>query len=929
LFGLRALLFALVLLSADSFAQEKCTLSGKVTDAINGEPLIGAAVMYAEGKGTVTDFDGNYQLQIDCGGYDITISYVGFEKQTASGELNDGKKALNVALKSVKLKEVQVVANVAVDRETPVAFTNITPKKIQEELGTQDLPMLLNTTPGVYATQQGGGDGDTRINIRGFNQRNIGVMIDGVPVNDMENGWVYWSNWFGLDAVTRNVQVQRGLGAAKTAIASVGGTMNIITKGIEQKRYLTVRQDYSFGEGIFYGENEERHEDKSRQSYARTTIGFNSGKLKGDWGFTLAGAFKTGNSHAVYTPTLGGFYYAKVEKRIKSHIISVSAFGAPQEHGQRNFKLQIEDYSKEQAERLGVDTSGAFDYGLAYNRFWGYLNRFTVNENGDTIYDGEKRIATQKNYYHKPQFTLKHSWSISEKLYWSTTAYASLGFGGGVGSSSSFPLDSESGQYNIQAAYNANYTSSISPAGQRFYSSRNEHQWYGAVSTVNYDFHKRFTFAGGLDYRFYHGFHFREAYDLLGGDSLINNADQNNPQRFFYEGDIIDYNNDAYIHWGGGFAQVEYKSPILSAFVNVSAAASAYNRVDYFKRKDLVLADTTYEQALAWNDTIVHNGQIYDNNSSEARYAESGWVVIPNYTIKAGVNYNLNPNHNVFVNGGYISRAQRFSNVIDNSNRVLDAVENEEVIAGEVGYSGRYRFISYNVNGYYTHWNNRPLDRVPSTQIDGETVIGLMSGISANHMGVEIDVFAEPLKWLEVDGMFSIGDWTWASEGTISWFDEEGNQITGSGGSQVTTYYNAIGVHVGDAAQTQASLAVKFRPIKGLYAQVRWNHFSRYYSEFEPTDLDGSADFVNDDGTSRDSWKLPAYNLFDLNLGYSFKWAKKLRSSVRFNVRNLFDTKYISDADNNGAGTNTFDAESATVFFGTTRSYNLSFSITL
>ena len=36
-------------------------------------------------------------------------------------------------------------------------------------------------------------------------------MIDGIPVNDMENGWVYWSNWFGLDAVTSNVQVQRGL----------------------------------------------------------------------------------------------------------------------------------------------------------------------------------------------------------------------------------------------------------------------------------------------------------------------------------------------------------------------------------------------------------------------------------------------------------------------------------------------------------------------------------------------------------------------------------------------------------------------------------------------------------------------------------------------------------------------------------------------
>ena len=60
-------------------------------------------------------------------------------------------------------------------------------------------------------------------------------MIDGIPVNDMENGWVYWSNWFGLSSVTSNTQVQRGLGASKIAIPSIGGTMNIITKGISNK----------------------------------------------------------------------------------------------------------------------------------------------------------------------------------------------------------------------------------------------------------------------------------------------------------------------------------------------------------------------------------------------------------------------------------------------------------------------------------------------------------------------------------------------------------------------------------------------------------------------------------------------------------------------------------------------------------------------
>ena len=48
-------------------------------------------------------------------------------------------------------------------------------------LGSQDIPMSLNMTPSVYATGQGGGAGDARINVRGFNQRNVAVMINGVP----------------------------------------------------------------------------------------------------------------------------------------------------------------------------------------------------------------------------------------------------------------------------------------------------------------------------------------------------------------------------------------------------------------------------------------------------------------------------------------------------------------------------------------------------------------------------------------------------------------------------------------------------------------------------------------------------------------------------------------------------------------------------
>lgn len=127
------------------------------------------------------------------------------------------------------------IMDVARDRQTPVAVSTIKATEIQEKLGSQEFPEILKSTPSVYTTKQGGGFGDSRINIRGFDQRNTAVMINGMPINDMENGWVYWSNWAGLSDVTSAMQVQRGLGSSKLAISSVGGTINVITKSADKK----------------------------------------------------------------------------------------------------------------------------------------------------------------------------------------------------------------------------------------------------------------------------------------------------------------------------------------------------------------------------------------------------------------------------------------------------------------------------------------------------------------------------------------------------------------------------------------------------------------------------------------------------------------------------------------------------------------------
>jgi len=186
-------LLALLFFSINAFSQT--TISGTVRDVTTGEGLVSAVVIVDDGTiHALTDVDGNYKLSLANGTYVLRVKYVGYSCDSFPVTV-DGKPIVHdFNCTTSSLKEVQIVADVAIDRKTPVAFSNINQNQIEEEGGNRDITMLLNSTPGAYATEQGGGAGDSRISIRGVDQRNIGVMVDGVPSNDMETGQVYWSD---------------------------------------------------------------------------------------------------------------------------------------------------------------------------------------------------------------------------------------------------------------------------------------------------------------------------------------------------------------------------------------------------------------------------------------------------------------------------------------------------------------------------------------------------------------------------------------------------------------------------------------------------------------------------------------------------------------------------------------------------------------
>ena len=919
----KILFFYILLVCSISAMAQKQNVRGVIKDSFTGETVVGANILIkGTTTGTSTDYNGNFSLQMTKGKYTLQISYVGF--LPLSEEIVVGEKPLNLSyeLETITLNEVTVVGDVARSRETPVAFTTILPARIEERLSGRDI-MLLNKTPGVYATQQGGGDGDARITIRGFSQRNVGVLIDGIPVNDMENGWVYWSNWFGLDAVTRNIQVQRGLGASKLSLPSVGGTMNILTKGIEAKRSASIEQ------GI------------DAEGKLTTNLGYTSGKLKNGWGITLAGAYKEGNGWVDQTNVKAWFFFAKADKRWGKHITSLTAFGAPQTHKQRSNKRGIADYDTTYAKKYGVSPSDfpvIENRGVGYNQHWGYLRRDADQWNSDLSArvinpNASKQVVNEMvNTYFKPQFSLRDSWNLSDRITITNTVYLSLGTGGGEQPRNSLKNTNlitindvennpgiygrdEIGQINWQSIYNENtkptnsgfgikypinpaYSDKLYYANNYMVQNNNNHVWYGLLSTFTNKINKKIEWTGGIDLRSFTAQHYSEITDLLGGDYAIDVRDLRNdyaadPSLAMKRvGDKVKYYNDGLVKWGGLFTQLEYKSGKISTFINLSGSMSGYKKKDYFANR------------------------------------ASDWKYNPGFTFKTGINYNMSEHSNVFANVGYLSKTKDYKYFFKGfSVDFTDNSQNEKVQALELGYAYTSKSFSANLNGYYTKWQNKPTNQVRgqySDPISGteKYTYGDIPGMDALHTGIEFDFIYKIRHNLEFQGLMSLGNWEWNTK-----IDNLQMYYTDNNEPANTFSFDATGIHVGDAAQTQLGASLRYEPVKGLYIEGGGTFFDRYYADFNPEQSTDAA------GNPVDSWRIPAYALLDFHAGYRFKIKtfEKLGFAIKFNVLNALDKMYVSDAKNNDTyiqrNFSSFDARSASVFMGAERQFSTSLKI--
>lgn len=839
---------------------------GTIFDA-SGAPLLGVSVAESETNTvTITDANGNFSILTSSDSSELVCSYVGYKSLHLKPSSKSDFGRLLMEEDTLLLQDVTITSQMAKTKATPTPSSVVSAFTIEEKIGAQEFPIILKSTPGVHPNVQGGGWGDSEIWMRGFDNSHVSVLVNGIPVNDMENGSLYWSNWAGLVDVTEQIQTQRGIGANIISTPMLGGSINIITKGISAKRNVTL--SYALG----------------NDGYNKILFSASTGLLKNGWSFTVQGSKTWGDGYVIGADYSVYSYFVNISKRINgNHQISLTGFGAPQLHHSRSNALTRAEWEKVK------------DFNLYGKNFTQYNPDYGFDSHG-------QRKSSDFNKYHKPQVSFNHIWQIDHKSSLSTTAYASIGYG------YSFSGEANSEQYSEYDWYGSDYgilnttfrnidgtfdyakiesINDTSSTGSQMVMTKlnTSFQWYGLVSTYKNTFFDCLNFVAGLDVRYYKGLHRNVISDLYGGRYYIDPARQdvsiaNNSiatdewkNQQLHTGDIVHRDYDGNVIQEGIFTQLEYDGKFVSAFVS-----GAINYTSFWR---------------------------YDRMYYEKDKARSATIGFVGGSVKTGLNYKINSHNKLYANLGYISNVPPFKNGVfmsaNNSNVINKNAKNEQSITGEIGYIFSNNFVQLGANGYITKYIDKTMTK--KGKADNKTQYYMnMAGVSALHMGLELEVTATPIHWLELSAMVSLGSWKWDSDSVKGLvYDTYGQAITPEGNptqpgapDQAWAIINMKGVHVGGSAQTTASFDVLFKPYKGIRIGGCYTLYDRNYAYYA---LSGGSLKLGKVMNVSEAWKIPLAGSLDLRASYSFN-IRSVNMTLAGVVNNVIGQRNIEKAWN-------------------------------
>ena len=433
----------------------------------------------------------------------------------------------------INLQEVVIRDNFSAADKAALSLKTLSPSHIKLYSTSPNYVAMMQGIPGVYATPSTGSYGDATLNMRGFKQENISVLLNGIPIQGLTSGSMYWNNWMGLAEATYAVQIQKGMGSSMLADCAMGGMVNIITKtgeGLPEWDFSTSYTQYGTKKGM---------------------LSYSTGQLRNGWSANVLVSGVTGDGYVEASQVKSMSYLFSLSKILDQfNTLTFTALGSPEQHDQRNTELTNAEVEQ---------------YGRAYSKNWGYLN-------------GEK-YSIGRNHYFKPYFTLQHHMDKGD-LHMKNSLYLAIADGGGRSTYNDYTKPSQSiikhqtadGHIDFDAIIAENQASGYSKNVIIDYLSG--HLQAGGVVSGDYSLNDKWTVGSGLQYQYFDTWSKMVVLDLLGG-----NAVQYGGQDLVV-GDYIGSRYGRTTHLASGYGQIKFDGRKINANLGASLFSGNYRRHD-------------------------------------------------------------------------------------------------------------------------------------------------------------------------------------------------------------------------------------------------------------------------------------------------------------------------------------------------------------
>lgn len=274
---------------------------------------------------------------------------------------------------------------------SPVPFSEISRAELKDRYTAQDMPALIADLPSAFFySDNGNGIGYSYVKMRGFDQRRIAVMINGIPQNDPEDHNVYWIDVPDAASNMQSIQVQRGAGLINYGAAAIGGSINLTTTNFTDSRFIRVSSGIGYQQ---FGAN-------STTILAPITSKFGlevSSGLTGKYAFY--GRLSRINSDG---------YRANSWAELNSFFLSAARFD-------EDVTTQINVFGGPIADGLaynGLPKQYITDLNLRRSNF----NAFDYDSTGTNLAYTSTRRAQEIENFSQPHYEMLNDWFISENL---------------------------------------------------------------------------------------------------------------------------------------------------------------------------------------------------------------------------------------------------------------------------------------------------------------------------------------------------------------------------------------------------------------------------------------------------------------------------------------------------------------------------------